>query len=538
LQELKPAEKTRRFVVQDHAKGLDSMAVVKVFPTDGTDEPSRLLAFLLEAHAAAKLSHPHIAASAKPEQIQGLHFCVSDYREDADTLASLLNRQGWFDVAQTIEIVLQITDALQHAHQAEVLHLKLQPEAIWIKDGKITVTDFGIPSKPVRSWAYQNRSQQCAMAYRSPEQLANSNADERSDLYSLGVLLYEMLTDVLPFHAVDEKQLRQKIANQRVAAAHLIRPDIPEALSLILAKLLADRPEERFQDAAALHYAFANVLNYAPPVISVEPADPLTTSEWDDQGESEPLSFKFDEDQDFLAYEFEIDSLNSPLSLTDTEEEESVGELHANADQQALMPETAPASFAESFLSAPQQNHLDDPAMASHLPPTEAREEEELPAAAEANQRQSLPFLLLALGIVLLSAILVLAYKGYFKRSPQPATPVQTSVNAESSPSEIITPATANPQATGESESTTPALPESKPQATDDGSDVAERPRNASGVRASAPSQVRADTTRLREQLRQQNRGKAASYKVKKSYAKARPVKARPHKGFFRWRFW
>jgi serine/threonine protein kinase len=548
LQELQPAEKIRCFVVQDHSKEAASVALMKLFSADGTDEPSRLLAFLLEAHAAAKLSHPNIAASHKPEQLQGLHFCISDYQEDAETLGSRLNRQGWFEVAQALDIAAQIIDALEHAHQAEILHLKLHPGTLRINpQGKVWVTDFGIPGNPARPWAYQHRARQCPLAYRSPEQLSGLTPDERSDLFSLGVLLYEMLTDVLPFQAADEEQLRQKIRHHRVPAPHLLRPDIPESLSLILAKLLADDPAERFENASALRSALAGLAPQAKAASNPESLEVVTTSEWDEQNETEPLSFKFEEDQDFLTYEFDNDRLNSPLALDDTPEETLVDE-HATLNFVSSTPDEASASVTESFASEPQPSDREDREMASLPFPQEA---EALPTTDSLSVRQPLPFFLLALGIVLITAVIVLAYKGYFLGSPSVAAPEQTGAKAEAviaegnaSSAESNTSSAESDASSAESDASSAATPpaqvyvepdaaKSLSQATDTRPSEAAPARPATKVQAGG---VKPDTARLRQQLRQQNREKVNKYKVKRSYA--RSVKAGPRKGIFRWRFW
>lgn len=256
LEELTPRHKTRRFLAQEETPAGARRVRLHVLLADGSDEPGELLAFLLEAHAAARLAHRNILATAKPERFQALHFFVSEQPQSGETLGARLDREGWLAIEEALAIAAQLAAALDHAHQSEVLHLQLEPEQVWLEeDGTARLCGFGIPKMPSREWAHRKRSEAGAFAYRSPEQLADENLCESSDLYALGVLLYEMLTDVLPFHSRDAVELRQKIAMQKSPPVSLIRPEVPETLSLLVATLLARDPQMRPTSAAALRAA-------------------------------------------------------------------------------------------------------------------------------------------------------------------------------------------------------------------------------------------------------------------------------------------
>src|SRR6185503_6954427 len=106
-----------------------------------------------------RLSHPRIAKSGKPHEIEGVYFCAVEYKQNACTLRQLLNRNGWLDRGTAIDIALQVAVALDHAHSLGVLHLQLQPESILIElGGLVMVKDFGIESGARLEWAYQERT--------------------------------------------------------------------------------------------------------------------------------------------------------------------------------------------------------------------------------------------------------------------------------------------------------------------------------------------------------------------------------------------
>ncbi|MBI3652037.1 MAG: serine/threonine protein kinase [Acidobacteria bacterium] len=553
IEALDAVNQTRRYVAKQHLQHHDSMVMLKVFAAAGADQPSELLGFLLTAHAAAKLSHPHIASSRKPEQLQGLHFCVSDYPQNAESLQRRLHRQGWLEVEEVLDIASQIADALHYAHQAAVLHLNLQPENLWLDgDGNITLTDFGVPRKPLRPWLYEKRAQESTLVYRSPELLNHSAPDERSDLYSLGILLYEILTDMLPFAARDEAELCLKIALQKAPAVQLIRPDLPAALAAVIARLMAENPAVRFQNAAALQAELAAIREGNLLAINLLPDDAPIAPIHDDGEESQPLAALFDEDHEFLVYDFNRDSAASPLFFKTTDEEPSLtDERHADRDDTdslssaAALPLGVDSSIdsldsLDSCVAASvvaQPTAANDEALslsASSIPPEAFRAADEAPLSAvtgEAAPGQSwLSVALLALGVAMLTAFSVLAYKGYFTAAKD--APPAAAANPEavfSTPPAAQTAASAPVQ-----------LPDQAAEgaASSDAKTADKAAPTVSEAPISAPPKAKPDTAKLREQLRQSNLRHTKKHHVRKSLSKAPALKARPRRGFFRWRFW
>lgn len=213
--------------------------------------------FQLEANAASKLSHINIVGTGPTEEVNGVLFCVVEHKQAARTLRELVDNNGWLDVRSAAQIADQIASALGHAHQMGVLHLRLQPESVLVEpDGWVTVTDFGLETSRGSERLLAPR-----VPYASPEQTMRVAADHRSDLYSLGAVLYEMLTDRTPFDSNDEHYVRERQVAFHAAPPHLISMDVPESVSNVVMRLLEREPSKRFQTAAAVQSGLDVAIN-------------------------------------------------------------------------------------------------------------------------------------------------------------------------------------------------------------------------------------------------------------------------------------
>jgi serine/threonine protein kinase len=213
--------------------------------------------FYLSAQAASKLEHMNILAISNAEQANGVDFCVVEHKQAARTLRESLDSNGWLEMNLAARMADQIASALDHAHQIGVLHLQLQPECVLIEpDGWVTIGDFGIEAN-----LGSLRSRGLLAPYASPEQLMGATVDYRSDLYSLGAILYEMLTDRTPFDSNDPDYVRQKQESFAPSPPHLISMDVPEPVSNVVMKLLEREPENRFKSAAAFQAELDNAVS-------------------------------------------------------------------------------------------------------------------------------------------------------------------------------------------------------------------------------------------------------------------------------------
>src|SRR5215213_5556679 len=246
---------------------------LKVFP--GAARDAELLdLFHLEARAASSLSHRNILTSGSEEQAGPYRFCVIENSPGAKTLRSLLDRKGWLDVPLASGIAMQVARALEVAHEEGVLHLKISPEKILIKpDGVVQVADFGIEARNDLGWAHARRSDLCPALYASPEQASGAPVDHRSDLYSLGVVLFEALTDRAPFDGESPERIRLKHRTRSPLPPDVYCESVPRSLSSLVMKLLEKDPRDRFESASELRAALAQ---FAPAAF-FEPAPAVST---------------------------------------------------------------------------------------------------------------------------------------------------------------------------------------------------------------------------------------------------------------------
>ncbi|MEK6287209.1 MAG: serine/threonine-protein kinase [Acidobacteriota bacterium] len=254
LKTLESDSEVERYLARDLRGGTVQL---KVLSTHAAGHARARELFYLEAQAASKLAHMNILANTNAEHAHGVDFCVVEHKQDARTLGDLLDRNGWLDATQAAQIADQIASALDHAHMMGVLHLRLQPECVLVEpDGWVTIADFGVEAN-----AGSERWKGPRVQYASPELTRRATVDHRSDLYSLGALLYEMLTDRTPFDSNDAAYVSRRQVSFRPSPPHLISPDVPEAVSNVVMKLLDREPAKRFASAAALQAALDDAIS-------------------------------------------------------------------------------------------------------------------------------------------------------------------------------------------------------------------------------------------------------------------------------------
>lgn len=230
--------------------------LLNVLSTRAMSDPKTRESFFDEARAAAKLAHPNIITTGEPEEILGVEFYVIEHKRHARTLHEVLAYEGWLDVTAGSQIADQIAGALDYSHQIGALHLRLEPECVLVEpDGWVTLTGFGPETGRARC------SQNYKAQYVSPELVAGAHVDQRSDLYSLGAILYEMLTDRTPYDSDDAEHIRRKQMSDAPSPPHLISMDVPESVSAVVMKLLELEPAKRFRSAAEFQAALDAAMN-------------------------------------------------------------------------------------------------------------------------------------------------------------------------------------------------------------------------------------------------------------------------------------
>lgn len=251
LKPIEASESARYYLARE--PGREAIVIIKTLGPGAAQDPRQVELFHLETQAAARLLHENLVRVYEHQSFGGIHLCVIEHKPNVETLRQLLQRKGQLDYRQAISIASQVAAALDYAHKVGVLHLNLEPDKILIgPDDKVFVTGFGLEAESDLAWAHKLRSLSCTAQYISPEQIIGDNLDHRTDLYALGLLLYEMLADRVPFDSENPDHIKQKRLRQTPWPLDSLCPGVPQPLSQVVTDLIRIQPGERVQDAAEL----------------------------------------------------------------------------------------------------------------------------------------------------------------------------------------------------------------------------------------------------------------------------------------------
>ena len=232
---------------------LDRSVALKVLPPEDAVTQHGMRRFVEEAKAASALNHPNIATIHELREADGVHFIVMEYVEGA-TLKSHI-ASGRLDTSELIRLAIQIAHGLEAAHSVGIVHRDIKSSNIMVTPrGHAKVLDFGLAKRTVRDGALDDESGVVmgTAPYMSPEQALGEPLDRRSDLFSLGVVLYEMATGSLPFSGPSVYDTIQGIVDGDPKPVTSINPNIPLSLERVIARCLEKRVEHRVQTAAEL----------------------------------------------------------------------------------------------------------------------------------------------------------------------------------------------------------------------------------------------------------------------------------------------
>lgn len=260
-------------VYRAHDKMLERPVAIKLLRQDFSDDENFRERFRQEARAAANLSHPNIVTVHDFGFDAGRLFIVMEFVPGTD-LKTMIKQRGRFSVEEAIHLIVQACEGIGYAHRAGLVHCDVKPHNMLVTpDNRLKVTDFGI----ARALASIHPDEQSEVVwgspqYFAPEQAAGQAPSPASDVYSLGVILYEMLAGQLPFTANDAEELARMHREVLPIAPRRFNPQIPPTLEQIILKVLSKEPSQRYRSADQLGRVLRNILqrpdSYANTVAS------------------------------------------------------------------------------------------------------------------------------------------------------------------------------------------------------------------------------------------------------------------------------
>lgn len=231
---------------------LNRFVAIKVLRDEFAEDEEFRRRFLAESHAIAMLSHPNIVAVYDVSSCDGVEYIVMELI-DGITLRQYLKKRGAISWKEAVHFAKQIAKALSHAHQRGIVHRDIKPQNIMLlRDGTIKVADFGIAA--LEDERQDSNEAIGSIHYIAPEQARGNDPDARSDIYSLGVVMYEMLAGVKPFTGDSINEIAAKHLEPPVPISEYT-PDVPEELERIVEKAMDPDIEERYQSADKLYDA-------------------------------------------------------------------------------------------------------------------------------------------------------------------------------------------------------------------------------------------------------------------------------------------
>ena len=242
---------------------LDRNVAVKVLRGDLANDEKFVRRFQREALSASSLSHPNIVEVYDVGEDEGEYYIVMEYVEGKH-LKQLLKRRGKLTVPEVVDIALQITAGLAAAHDSFIIHRDIKPQNILILDnGLIKITDFGIAVAMNSTQLTQTNSVMGSVHYLPPEQASGKGATLQSDIYSIGIMMYELLTGSLPFKGDNAVEIALKHLKDPFPSIREKVPDIPQALENIIIRATAKNPKNRYVDAREMHEDLKTCLSEA-----------------------------------------------------------------------------------------------------------------------------------------------------------------------------------------------------------------------------------------------------------------------------------
>ena len=231
---------------------LNREVAIKLLRGELCADPVSLLRFQREANAASALTHPNIVEIYDVGEFEGRQYIVMEYVR-GKTLKQLIASRGALDTQEAITIMKQLVDAVREAHSHGIIHRDIKPQNVLIKDdGTIKITDFGIALAEDAVQLTQTDSVMGSVHYLAPEVARGETASEQSDIYSLGICLYELLCGDVPFHGDSPIQIAMKHMEEDVPFVRDLNPTVPQSVENVIIKATAKNKAYRYHSAAEM----------------------------------------------------------------------------------------------------------------------------------------------------------------------------------------------------------------------------------------------------------------------------------------------
>ena len=284
---------------------LDREVAVKILRGDLASDEKFVRRFQREANSASKLIHPNIVEVYDVGEDNGEYFIVMEYLQ-GKTLKNLIKKRGGLTLSETIDIMLQLTSGIACAHESYIIHRDIKPQNVLIlDDGRVKITDFGISQALNSAEMTQTNSVMGSVHYLPPEQANGSAPSVKSDIYSLGILMYELLVGKVPFKGDNAVEIAMKQMRDPIPSVIDQKEDIPYTIENIIRKSTAKNPKNRYDTVMEMH-------------------DDIKTSLDKERQDEEPLEFVYPE------HDLSDDTIvlsrtrkNAKKIVEDDEEEES-----------------------------------------------------------------------------------------------------------------------------------------------------------------------------------------------------------------------
>ncbi|KXO17047.1 Stk1 family PASTA domain-containing Ser/Thr kinase [Peptoniphilus sp. GNH] len=243
-------------VYKAHCHKLDRIVAIKILKIEYNDDMNFIRKFRRESLAAASISHPNIVSiyDVGSEEVDGqqIHYIVMEYI-DGKTLKEIVNSEGPLKQSTCLNYTIQIAEALKVAHAKKIVHRDIKSQNIMVtRDERVKVTDFGIARVADNSTMTATNAVMGSVHYFSPEQARGAKVDNRSDIYSLGIVLFEMLTGKVPFDADNPVSVALMQVQSNLPEPSSLNPSIDKVVDKLVLKMTRKNPDERYKDADEL----------------------------------------------------------------------------------------------------------------------------------------------------------------------------------------------------------------------------------------------------------------------------------------------